>query len=412
MNQDRDPVTEAALVRLLHHRAATTRALPELGPRVVQRGRMVRRRRRVMVVCGAGLAAATAVAGMLALRPGGLRLNDAPVLPAGTSAPTSSTPETPSPPPEPSGVPGPASVPPTGADVADEPWDTLVAGLPAGPAVSGAVWTGAVGERLVLGSAGGTVTLPTWVTIVTEPRHTGAGVAFIAGTLGEDPLGPPPPSSLYLASGTTLTTLVRGDIRGYAVSPDGAEVAVALWPSDSDQPARIVVVDLHGATRVSTSAPAMTMVTGWTDVGVLLSLDPTAERPNWRWWVPGEPLGPVLGYRQVRVTGDPATVLVQTGDAAVRHCWQRLTLADNGPGPMTACTQGPEKVWPSPTGRYLLHGNQVFDLASARRGHTLLKGLTWQFYGVDRRHPCRHRLLPAESAGLGGQLRRHDRVMP
>ena len=54
---------------------------------------------------------------------------------------------------------------------------------------------------------------------------------------------------------------------------------------------------------------------------------------------------------------------------------------------MTACTQGPEKVWPSPTGRYLLHGNQVFDLASARRGHTLLKGLTWQFYGwIDDTH--------------------------
>jgi hypothetical protein len=365
---------EHALTQLLQRRADDVQPLPDLGPRVIRRGRTARRRRRIATVGTGALALAAGIAVVSGMLPG-LSGQAGPATPSPVPTGTSTT----------------EGLAPTGP---------YLASLPTGRPLKTLLRAELVGGQVRLTSEYGKVTLPGKVQLIAYPVRTAAGILFSAQADPPQMNHPGGPQQLYLLQpGGRLTLVHTGLFSQAALSPDGTRFAVSEVTTAKQIPSRVVVRSLSGTVQASLDLQPGTDLAGWTVSGILLHWDPyqainagasptvgagtpvplptTGDSPltesRYSWWVPGSAAGPTLPYRTVvAVPGQPGIVVVREQPAGgAGSCWRMLTLSTGALGPEVDCGSVDPTGDVGPDARHLLRNHEGYDLVAGTSKHLL-----------------------------------------
>jgi len=367
------PVTPAALIAVLQERAGDSDSLPgpapDLGAVLVRRGRVVRRRRRAAVLGASVLATVGVVLGVATLRPAP-RLDPASQPPA--TAPAVASP-VPSPPASSAGSSsaGPSSSGP--GDPAVAAIRALPVGRPLQPRLQAVRLAGRVSVADV--AAGATATLPAGAVSVFDPvQRPAGGWLFWAHSDSFTGGGPDDDQALYLLQGNALTVIHHGPFDGYAMSPDGSQVALAETGPTPGTPVHVRVRTLTGVLVSDLQIPAGAMVRGWTASGVLIE-QRKGELPGstFSWWSPGtRNTGQALPYARMIVSPESAPVTagrrplqVVVVQMLADQCWHVLDVEARTFANTFGCGHVPDGLMISPDGEHLIIDAQAYDLATA-----------------------------------------------
>lgn len=243
---------EQHITEALEARATTVRDLPDLGERVVTRGKRVRRRRRMYGGLAVVVAVATAVATPTVLVDRDARRTPAPPVTTPTVQPS----------------PGRSLEPTPSATRIPRPWDTLALRPPTGVPF-------AVGPELFVGDQRTALRVEEILSV-----HR-ADNGFLVATRGRFT----PPTRLWLVENGSQRELLSGTFGGVAVGPDGRQAAWGLI-KESRRGARseLTLVELPSAKpRVTRVVEGYWDVAGFAEGRVVVSeaVDPGGRPYVW-----------------------------------------------------------------------------------------------------------------------------------